>query len=118
MADHSTVNIQVSFISCGVLEISSITDPERAVFQLAGRLYHPSRGAPAACFMISDINEENSTSKFIKLMEKFAWVQKSEPVENPKTGNIIYIATGNFEHAKFKKWYSEERIRRLQKVGT
>ena len=121
MADHASVNISQSQISCGVLELSRITDAKRAAYQLASRLYHPARGTAAAVCMLSDVvGTKTNSNTFIGVMlsNKFGTVMISEPTENPKTGNMIFVATITIDHTKFKAWYSEERVKSLRRVGS
>lgn len=127
--DHNRVNIRTSGISCGVMELSGITDPEGALYQIAGRLYHPSRGDPVAFLIGSDINspktddDKFTTTNSHKLCMLFLEnnvgdVEYTKSAENPKTGNEIIIYTIRINHEAFKKWYSNARIEKLKKVGT
>ena len=121
---HDRVNIYCSHISCGVLELSRISDDrETVLFQVASRLYHPSRGEPAAQIIYSDLFDRNNPSSSQKLSQlisdmKFGVVYRSDPVENPKTGNIISTFVWTVCHTTFKKWYSEERSKKVRKVGS
>jgi hypothetical protein len=119
--DHNRVQIRTSGISCGVMELSGITDPEGALYQIAGRLYHPSRGDPVAFLIASDVySQDTNTHKLATLFleKKLGSIVYSEPSENPKTGNAISVCVININHTAFKKWYSDERVNRIKKVGT
>jgi hypothetical protein len=114
-------------MSCGIAELSSITDPIGAVYQVAARLYHPSRGDPVALILASDIRANDAsenggvnTYQFFREIKRLGLgtVYTSEGVENPKTGNIIVLYTWFIDHEKFKLWYSHERVKKLTKVGT
>lgn len=120
--DHERVSIRTTTMSCGVMELSRINDDIQGVlYQIAGRLYHPSRGDPIAAFVFSDlaVPEPTNSSRLVRNIEKmsFGKVINSEPIENPKTGNLISVYTWLVDHENFKKWYSEERVRRMKKVG-
>jgi len=119
---HTRINMTLSSASCGLMELSRISEVDDAIYQVACRLYHPSRGDPVAALIVSDIaTNENSTKNFVNLFKKMGFCQNSvtsTPVENPKTGNFIFVSVLNIEHKTFKKWYSEERVRRLSKAGT
>lgn len=119
--DHTSININTSMMSCGVLELSRISDIDRAIYQLASRLYHPARGEPAAFVLASDVhNEKNNTDAFFEKMESLENLKTfdSPAAENPKTGNMIFVTVGIINHINFKKWYTKERIRRLKKAGS
>lgn len=116
--DHEHCRISSSSISCGVLEISSITDNLYAVlYNMASRLYHPSRGDPAAFFIWSGLSVGNSYLLAEAIKEHFpkSIVGVSEEVENPKTSNIIKVWIWTIPHEEFKKWYKEEKIKRIRK---
>jgi len=102
-------------MSCGVIELSSIQkDYEGVLFALASSLYHPSRGQPAAFVVWSDTDLE--LFNFINLIKKFPKQATSQgPVENPKTGNGIYVFTWEIPHEEFKQWYKDQRIARIKK---
>lgn len=119
--DHGRVTIRTSGFSCGVMELSGITEAEGALYQIAGRLYHPSRGDPVAFLIGSDIfSQETESHKLCALFieKKLGFVEYTRTAENPKTGNSISIYTIRIDHEAYKKWYSEKRIKKLKKVGT
>ncbi len=121
--DHERVNVSSSAMSCGVMELSRINeDSEGVLYALGSRLYHPSRGNPCACFIFSDIVGDGETSS-IKLMrevhkQKVGRVIATTAMENPRTGNLISIYIWEINHENFKKWYSEQRVAKLSKVGS
>jgi hypothetical protein len=127
MADHDRVRIVSTPMSCGIAELSSITDPLGALYQIASRLYHPSRGDPVALILASDIIADvssenggvNTYQMFREVRElRLGTVYTSEGVENPKTGNVIVLYTWFIDHEAFKVWYSKQRVKKLAKVGT
>jgi hypothetical protein len=119
--DHERVNVHTTSMSCGVLELSRINeDTEGVLYALGSRLYHPSRGDPVALFIFSDIAfEKTSSSRLMDEVQKrlFGVVETSFPCENPKTGNVIVVFTWTINHEQFKKWYAEQRVKKLSKVG-
>lgn len=119
--DHDRVNITHTAISCGVLGIHRISsDVENVLYAIASYLYHPARGAPAAFIIASDLyKEETATSALMDEVcrRSFGELTISPPEDNPKTGNTIIVYTWNINHNPFKEWYSEQRVKRLSKVG-
>ena len=103
------------------MELSRISEETMdALYAIASRLYHPSRGNPCAFFVFSDMAEQETASSKLasKVLEMmFGNVHVSRLAENPKTGNMITIFTWKINHEAFKEWYSEERVRKLKKVG-
>ncbi len=121
--DHERVNITSSQMSCGVMELSRINeDTEGVLYAIASRLYHPSRGNPCGAFVFSDLATENETAadklRFSVRTQKFGSCTMSSAFENPKTGNVILIYTWLIDHEPFKKWYGEQRVKKIGKVGT
>lgn len=123
--DHESVNMSNCTMSCGVVELSRIGDDvDKVLYQLASRLYHPSRGSPCAFFVWSDVTFDGiSDSNSEKLRnaveyERFGLIDISSRAENPRTSNIIQIYIWNIKHKRFKAWYSKERVKRIKKVGT
>jgi len=119
--NHDRVNINQSPISCGVLGINRISsDIKDVLYAIATHLYHPSRGAPAAFIIASDLyGEKTSTSALMNEVDRssFGEITSSSPEDNPKTGNTIVVYTWKINHTSFKEWYSKQRVERLAKVG-
>ncbi len=118
--DHERVNISQSGMSCGVLEISRLdNDSEAVCYAIASRLYHPSRGTPAAFIVWSDIAPKKDAYTFADWVakERFGSIGKSAVVENPKTGNLILVYTWAIDHSAFKAWYAMKRVEKMKKVG-
>jgi len=119
--DHESVNINRTSMSCGVNELSRINDDiEKVLYQIASSLYHPSRGSPCAFFVWSDIanvgtNADRLEEKIDK--EGLGFVERSQIIENPRTGNFILVYTWGIKHDRFKAWYRKERVKRMRKVG-
>lgn len=121
--DHARVTISTSSISCGVLELSRINDDmEGVLYCIASRLYHPSRGEPAAMAIWSDVAVEKTNSQALyDIVFRFSFhstLNRTNIVENPKTGNLIRLFCWSFDHEKFKQWYSRKRVENLGKVGS
>lgn len=120
--DHESVNIRSTTMSCGVMELSRIdSDTNKALYQLASHLYHPSRGAPCAFFVWSDLGGPQQTTADeldrAVLGKELGRMNYSPMAENPRTGNLILVYTWTIDHAKFKAWYRKERVKRMRKVG-
>jgi hypothetical protein len=120
--NHERVNISTLPISCGILGLDRISlETDDVLYAIASRLYHPSRGAPAAQAIWSDLNEIHSAGEHLAgriLDGGHGFVLRASPVENPKTGNVIVTYIWEFNHERFKQWYVAERVKRLKKAGT
>lgn len=116
--DHDRINITHSNISCGVNELSRISEEtEQAIFAVANYCNHPSRGNPPAFFIASDVsNVETSTSRFMKIVESLnlGTVSVSEPEINPKTGNPIQIYIWKPDHKNLRDYYINTKIQKLK----
>ena len=116
--DHERVTIGSSAMSCGILELSRISeDTEDVLYAVASRLYHPSRGSPAAIVVWSDLHNGSASFKLWKRATSFGTASISDKVENPKTGNIIVLYSWIVDHEKLKTWYIEKRVARLRRAG-
>jgi hypothetical protein len=120
--DHNRVTIALSQISCGVLQVYNISeDIEGAAFQIGSHLYHPSRGTPAAFFIMSDLagKGETRSDTLDAFLRKNGLVDTfySMVEENPKTGNLIQIYVCRLRHTEFKKWYNDTRISIIKKAA-
>ncbi len=118
MADHARIQIRDSSISCGVLEIYgflSDAKDEDIAFQLASHLFHPSKGVPAAFVIWSD-TWQSVGHKFACFLENefYEELMESEPTENPRTGNTIFVWVWTIPHEKFKQWYQKQRIEKFK----
>jgi hypothetical protein len=125
--DHSRVNIDHSSISCGVRELSRMSDEaEENLFAIANSFYHPSRGQPPAFCIWSNLDGKEGTlvnggegtnghrlAKEITSLG-FGKVIKSDPSINPNTGSIIAVWTWIVDHEPFKKWYKAQKIEKLK----
>lgn len=116
--DHERINIHQSTMSCGVMELSRISeDTADAVYALASRLYHPARGNPCAFFIWSNLRWADDLGDFVTKNE-FGHIATVGPQENPRTGNQIYVHLWSIDHEMFKKWYIAQRVARMKKAGT
>jgi hypothetical protein len=123
MADHERVNFADFVRSCGVMQLSRLdSETVPVLFSIATRLYHPSRGNPCAFFMFSDTNNEDGapSRSLVKLIGELGigTVMQTDPVENPRTGNEVIVYVWAVDHEPFKKWYAEQRIKKMRTVGT
>lgn len=123
--NHDRINIHTSVgASCALWCISRISsETDDALYALASRLYHPSRGEPCATIIASDVRESQptNTDKLMARAEELGFcgdLIRSSPVENPRTGNVIHTYLWDIEHEPFKKWYQDQRVARLARVGS
>ena len=117
--DQHHVNISMSGISCGVLELSRIeSDSEKVLYALASHLYHPSRGQPAAFVIWSDLPKDSNGSKLCRVLEDFfdEALIVSQGAENPKTSNTIVVFCWCINHVALKEWYVKQRVKKAQKL--
>jgi hypothetical protein len=114
--DNHHVYISESQASCGILELSKLgSDPEKILYALASRLYHPSRGSPAAFVIWSDTIESNGVKLSLSVSALFGGqVLETSWVENPKTSNNIRVWIWEIPHVEFKKWYKEYKIKKIK----
>lgn len=113
--DNHHVQITTSHISCGVLCLSRPdSDTNKVLYAIATHLYHPARGNPAAFVLWSDVKDSNGEKLFQAIPDAFGALYRSTGLENPKTGNLIYIYTWGIDHTAFRKWYVEERVLRAK----
>lgn len=116
--DNEHCRITNSVVSCGILEVYSITeDPAKVMYALGTHLYHPARGNPAAFILFSGIAEGGNASLLAKyISEAFKAVCHCHPyaVENPKTANFINWWMWEIPHDEFKVWWKAERIKKIK----
>lgn len=122
--DHARVNINSSNISCGVRELSRLSDEADAnLFAIANSFYHPSRGQPPAFCIWSNIDdlsynggEGTNGHRLAAFIEKnrFGEITKTGRALNPNTGNPICIWTWAVDHDKLRKYYKAMKIKKLQ----
>ena len=118
--DNHHVYISESQASCGVLELSKLgSDPEKILYALSSRLYHPSRGNPSAFVMWSDTEESNGVklANFICDGTTFSHgvLLQSGWIENPKTSNDIAVFLWQIPHEQLKTWYKAYKINKIKK---
>lgn len=124
--DHERVNIRDTSMSCGVMELSRINDDIAGVlYGIGSRLYHPSRGNPCGAFIFSDIkvNAPAETTNSDRLANNviglgLGEITVSDPIENPRTGNIIRVYVWIINHEAFKSYYAKARVEKLGRVGS
>jgi hypothetical protein len=117
--DNHYVQLASSHISCGVLEAYGLTEePRNILYGIATRLYHPSRGAPAAFVIWSDVATIGSRGEQLATLigSEFGEPVPREEAENPLTGNRIELYVWTVRHEYFREWYKKERIARLKKL--
>lgn len=118
--DNHHVQISPSFVSCGILNLSSLTsDPRKMAYACASYLYHPARGRPAAFLHWSDVDRAGSNGR--ELAAFLSEVLRKPNIlvanaENPITTNNIVVYLMVIPHEIFKEWYIKERIERAKKV--
>lgn len=117
--DHSRVDISGSSISCGVGQISRLSDEqEENLFAIAAYFYHPAHGTPKAFLLWSNLSDQATNGhRLAKAVEEhgFGKVTVSDPALNGKTGNCICIWMWKIKHRAFKKWFLEQKVAKLKK---
>lgn len=114
--DNHHVNITPSHISCGIVELYRLeSDSRKVLFALANYEYHPSRGNPHAYAIWSDVPDSNGAKLYKEIMAHLPWSKPATmgPVINPQTGNPIFTYIWAIPHEEFRKWYKEEKIKRI-----
>lgn len=113
--DNHHVYITESSTSCGVIELSRISeDNYKVLFAVASYLYHPARGKPAAFVMWSTLSKDLELYIRKTVLDEELSLTICGPVENPRTSNEIYVFIWEIPHETFKKWYMQARINRIK----
>lgn len=115
------VRFDRSHISCGVVEVHHLPKGERQTcFAMANYLYHKANPRPAAFMIFSDIigSSRDNLSRGQLLAEyivslKVGTLESSAPQVNPRTGNRITAWVFTPDHEKFRAWYTEETMNRI-----
>ena len=109
-----------SWVSCGVVEMHHLPtkSPRQTLFQLANNLYHKANPRPAAFAIFSDVVEKEGRgirlAEFIQKQVSIGELTSSDIAVNPKTGNSIILWTLTINHEKFRAWYAEELMHRVE----
>lgn len=117
--DHDRVNFSSSSMSCGVGELSRLSDEvEEVLFAIATHMYHPARGSPKAFLCFSNIQDRETNGH--RLADKvgqmgFGPVIQTDKADNPHTGNVICVWIWQVHHERFREWYKGMRIGKLKK---
>lgn len=110
-----------SYTSCGVLEVHHLPKGDRrTAYSIANTLYHKANPRPVAFIVFSDIVNEKKDERtrgqalaaYIENL-KCGTLLAAEPSVNPRTGNMINVWVFRPDHEKFRKWYTEETMHRL-----
>lgn len=115
--NHSRVDITNTVISCGVLQISRISDEvDEALFAIATRFYHAAHGNPPAFVLYSNVDD--ITTNAHRLTDKigslhFGQVMKTNRAVNPNTGAVIAVWVWEVNHEEFKEWYKQTKIAKI-----
>lgn len=116
--EHRRVDIQGSAISCGVTQISRLSDEQEGnLFAIATRFYHAAHGNPPAFVIWSNLaDQETNGHRFAdKVHElKFGKIYQTDSEINPNTGAVICVWTWQVDHAAFKEWYKEAKVQKLK----
>jgi hypothetical protein len=117
MADHRVIDISNSSISCGITNVSRLSDEqEKNAFALGTAFYHPAHGHPPAFVQWSNLaDEETNGHRFAAFMCQFGLVVPSKAALNPHTGNMICIWTLLVDHEAFKTWWKNQKIEKIKK---
>jgi hypothetical protein len=116
--DHARVNVNSSYISCGVRELSRLSDDAKEnLFAIANALYHPAHSQPCAFIIWSNVDDRRTNGHNLKtLIDELSVgaVYKTASAINPNTGNPICIWTWMVNHEALRKWYFERRLEKLK----
>lgn len=116
--EHRRVDIQGSAISCGVTQISRLSDEQEGnLFAIATRFYHAAHGQPPAFVIWSNLADQVTNGHRIahKIDELgFGQVLLTNPEVNPNTGALICVWVWQVNHEKFKEWYKEAKVQKLK----
>lgn len=115
---HSHVTMYESQASCGILEIYNLSkDNKKVLYAIATRLYHPSRGAPAAFVLWSATSDDPCPLydyiKSLKMDPAALFV--TEYRDNPKTGNNMAVYLWAIPHEAFRAWYKTQKLAKLER---
>lgn len=117
--NHSRVDIQSSAISCGVTQISRISDDiDEVLFALGTRFYHAAHGQPPAFVLWSNLSDVETNGHRIaaRIPELgFGVIQVTASEVNPNTGAVICVWIWQVNHESFKEWYKNTKIVKLSK---
>lgn len=115
--NHSRVDIHGSNISCGVTQISRISDEiDEVLFALATRFYHAAHGQPPAFVIYSNLaNEVTNGHRLTERVreQQFGDVICTRNAINPHTGAVICVWVWEVDHERFKEWYKTTKIAKL-----
>lgn len=116
--NHSRVDIQTTSISCGVVQISRISDDlEDVLFAIGTRFYHAAHGNPPAFVLWSNLADvETNGHRITNLIAKLGLgdVHQTPKEVNPNTGAVICVWIWQVKHEVFKDWYKKTKINKLE----
>lgn len=116
--NHARVDISNSTISCGVIQLSRISDEiEEALFAIATRFYHAAHGQPPAFTIFSNRDDIETNAHRMRVLienKNFGNVLKTNPEVNPNTGAVIAVWVWQINHEKFKEWYKNTKIAKIK----
>lgn len=116
--EHRRVDIQGSAISCGVTQISRLSDEQEGnLFAIATRFYHAAHGQPPAFVIWSNLADQETNGHRLeaKIEElKLGKVSRSAGEINPNTGALICVWLWQVHHNTFKDWYKSTKVQKLQ----
>lgn len=116
--NHARVDISSSAISCGVVQLSRISDEiEEALFAIATRFYHAAHGQPPAFAIYSNRDDiETNAHRLGEIIHKhdLGYVMKTDRAINPNTGAVIAVFVWQIKHEVFKEWYKTQKIAKIK----
>lgn len=116
--NHSRVDLQASAISCGITQISRISDDIKDVlFAIGTRFYHAAHGQPPALAIwsnLADVETNGHRLAAVVMDLKLGTITVTTPQINPNTGAIICMWTWNINHEVFKEWYKQTKVKKLE----
>lgn len=116
--DHRRVDISSTAISCGVSQISRLSDDQDPnLFAIGTRFYHAAHGQPPAFVIWSNLADQITNGHRLadRIYElRLGTIYKTDSELNPNTGSLICVWTWQVDHERFKEWYKLAKIEKLK----
>lgn len=116
--EHRRVDISSSNISCGVKQISRLSDEQDGnLFAIGTSFYHAAHGQPPAFVMWSNLaDQETNGHRFAARVGELRLgnIMQTPAEVNPNTGALICVWTWQVNHETFKEWYKAAKIEKLK----
>lgn len=117
--NHSRVDIRDTSISCGITQISRISDEiDDVLFAIGTKFYHAAHGQPPAFVIWSNLaDQETNGHRLAKRLGELGIsdnIQQTNAADNPHTGAIICMWSWQVKHEAFKEWYKNKKVDKLK----